>query len=245
MATCAALACLGRADAALAQYRWNTGDRVMCNPVSPAPQHEQWYQAGTVLPFKPGDGQDGSWFRVKADADGRELYCPIGQVRPGAGAPARQAQGPAGAPRPMTAPTGAQTRTDIQPPGLLKCPITQTPVKNGAAPNPELLKRIIRCAKGEKPVAPTTEGAVSVDGVTVQIGQPRAWSYRQDAGNGQAGTRVWPVRASYDVRTHYWAAVEESTGWIRVLNFYVDPFGEWKIGSEESIRGGTFQRLNR
>lgn len=31
--------------------------------------------------------------------------------------------------------------------------------------------------------------------------------------------------------------------WIRILNFYVDGFGEWQIGSEEPVKSATTQRV--
>lgn len=129
------------------------------------------------------------------------------------------------------------------PAGLLDCPVEQPTVANGSSPDPELLKRIIRCAKGEKPVRPGEEGAVGVEVHSVQIGASRPWSYRQDAGNGQVGTVVYPVKATYTVRTYYRAATEAEEKAIRVLDFYVDPFGEWKIGSEELVRSAVAQRI--
>ena len=118
-------------------------------------------------------------------------------------------------------------------------------MKNGAKPDPEVLKKVIRCAKGEKPVSAGQEGAVAVEILGLQVGAPRKWSYRQDSGNGQVGTIVYPVRATYTVRTLYRAATEEEAGWMRVLNVYVDPFGEWRIGSEEPVRPGTARRIPR
>ena len=67
--------------------------------------------------------------------------------------------------------------------------------------------------------------------------------YRQDQGNGQVGTLVYPVKATYTVRTLYRAATEVEENWIRVLNVYVDPFGEWRIGSEETVKAGTARRI--
>ena len=127
--------------------------------------------------------------------------------------------------------------------GPLTCPVQQAPAKNGSAPNPELLKRIIRCHKGEKTVPANSEGAVGVEVTALQVGSPRPWSYRQDSGTGQAGTIVYPVKATYTVRTFYRAATEEEKDWIRVLNFYVDGFGEWRVGSEEPVKPGTPSRI--
>lgn len=125
----------------------------------------------------------------------------------------------------------------------LSCPIAQTAVAADAKPDIELFKQLIRCKKGEKSVAAGDEGAVSVDVASLKIGQPRPWSYRQDAGSGQEGTQVYPVKATYTIRTHYRAATEEEAGWVRILNFYVDGFGEWQIGSEEPVQSPTTQRV--
>ncbi len=129
------------------------------------------------------------------------------------------------------------------PAGPLTCPVTQSPTKNGADPEPELFKRIIRCAKGEKTVSIGEEGSVEVEVKSLQIGSSRPWSYRQDSGNGTEDTIVYPVKATYTVRTLYRAATEVEKDWIRILNFYVDSFGEWRIGSEEAIKAGTAERI--
>ncbi|HWS25224.1 MAG TPA: hypothetical protein VN259_01495 [Xanthomonadales bacterium] len=125
----------------------------------------------------------------------------------------------------------------------LSCPITQTAVSADAKPEVELFKQILRCKKGEKSVAAGDEGAVTVEVTALQVGAPRPWTYRQDSGSGQEGTQVYPVKATYTVRTHYRAATEVEAGWIRILNFYVDSFGEWQIGSEEPVKSPTTERV--
>lgn len=126
---------------------------------------------------------------------------------------------------------------------FVECPVAQKTVKNGAKPDAELFKKLIRCKKGEKAVQPGDEGAVLVEVSNLQIGTQRPWSYRQDTGSGTAGTLVYPVKATYSVKTLYRAATEVEEGWIRVLNFYVNSFGEWQIGSEESVQAGKFKRI--
>lgn len=126
---------------------------------------------------------------------------------------------------------------------ILSCPIAQKQVKNGAKPDAELFKKIVRCKKGEKTVKKGDEGAVRVDVTALQIGSSRPWSYRQDSGNGQVGTLVYPVKASYTVSTLYRSATEVEEGWIRILNFSVNPFGEWEIGSEEPVKSPTTKRV--
>ena len=122
---------------------------------------------------------------------------------------------------------------------IIGCPIQQPPVKNGAKPNPELLKRIIQCNKGEAAATKGMDGAVTVDVASVQIGTPRKWDILRDMGNGNASTWVYPVKAMYTVKTFYRTRTIVSAGWIRILNFYVNAFGEWDSGSEEPVKMGT------
>lgn len=126
---------------------------------------------------------------------------------------------------------------------ILDCPVTQTAVAADAKPDVELFKQLVRCKKGEKGVPAGSEGAVTVEVSALKVGAPRPWSYRQDAGSGQEGTMVYPVKATYTVRTHYRAATEIEADWMRILNFYVDGFGEWQIGSEEPVKSPSSSRV--
>lgn len=130
----------------------------------------------------------------------------------------------------VAAPISAQPRP------VLACPVSQPPAKNGARPDPELLKKLVRCKKGEKGVEKGSEGAVTVDVAAVQIGEPRKWSYAQDIGNGKLDTVVYPVKVTYSVRTHYRTRISAEDNWIRIMNFYVNAFGEWQSGSEEPVK---------
>lgn len=125
---------------------------------------------------------------------------------------------------------------------ILECPISQTAVAADAQPDTELFTQLVRCKKGEKAVPAGSEGAVTVSVDSLKVAAPRPWSYRQDAGSGQEGTQVYPVKVSYTVRTHYRAATEVEEGWVRILNFYVDGFGEWQIGSEEPVKSPVVRR---
>lgn len=238
---------------AVASQTYQPGDRVECNFVgSLAPQHEKYFEPGTVEPFQPGDQPDGSWYRVRADSNKVEYPCRVEHIREIRGAPAAaQAQpqtAPARAPAParpagtgqVIARNAAPAATDLD---FLNCPVQQEPVENGDAPDSETVKLVIRCAKGEKAVPAGQEGAVKVDVVSVQIGRSRPWTYAQDRGNGNEDTVVYPVKATYNVRTIYRAATEVEEGWVRILNFYVNAFGEWQIGSEENVRTGAFRRI--
>ncbi len=245
------------AGLASAQAKYSTGDRVLCNVVGMTdPKYEKYYEKGTVLAFRRGDGEDGSWYRVKADSNGVEYYCKLDVLRPLAAAavpPAAPATAAAPAapatlavPKAAAAPAAPQAPAQRDAPALtafVQCPVAQPPSRNGARPDPALLMKLIRCAKGEKPVPPGQEGAVQVAVSAVQVGTSRPWSYRQDKGNGQVDTLVYPVKATYTVRTLYRAATEVEEDWIRILNVYVNPFGEWQIGSEEPIKPGAARRI--
>jgi hypothetical protein len=226
---------------ARAQGPYKAGDRVECNTIgSAAPQYAKYWEKGTVMEFRANDQPDGSWYRVKIDSNKVEHYCRVEFIRPATGtvpvAPKPVGQIDNGADKETGAPPVAE---------FLTCPIEQKPVRNGSRPNSELLKKLIRCAKREKPVDEGDEGAVKVDIASVQIGAPRSWSYRQDQGNGKAGTVVYPVKATYSITTYYRTATEVEEGWVRILNFYVNAFGEWQIGSEEPVKSPKVQRIQK
>jgi len=228
-----------------AQGKYKPGDRVECNTIgSSDAKYEKYYEKGTVLPFREGDGPDGSWYRVKADSNKVEYYCKIEHIRPIAAAGPNQ-------PNKIETTGGAdklepkEAKDALAKREFVECPVKQKQVKNGSRPDAEVLKKIIRCAKREKAVEEGDEGAVTVDISDIQIGASRPWSYRQDSGNGKPGTIVYPVKATYTVKTFYRTATEVEEGWIRILNFYVNAFGEWQIGSEENVKSPKVQRIQK
>lgn len=229
-----------------AQGRYKPGDRVECNTIgSSEPKHEKYYEKGTVMAFRDNDQPDGSWYRVKADSNKVEYYCRVEHIRPFAGATqTRTENNPAKVEGPGEKPTVQTTALSAQG-DFVECPIKQKQVRNGSRPDAELFKKIIRCAKGEKAVEEGDEGAVKVEISTIQIGASRPWSYSQDLGNARPGTVVYPVKATYTVKTFYRTATEVEEGWIRILNFYVNAFGEWQIGSQENVKSPKVQRIQR
>lgn len=232
--------------AAQAQGRYKPGDRVECNTIgSSDAKYEKYYEKGTVMPFRDNDQPDGSWYRVKADSNKVEYYCRVEHIRSTAGGNQTKPETKAENNRPSNAkPTEA--KTEIAADGeYVDCPVPQKKVKNGSRPDAELLKKIIRCAKGEKAVEEGDEGAVKVEISAIQIGASRPWSYSQDLGNAKPGTVVYPVKATYTVKTFYRTATEVEEGWIRILNFYVNAFGEWQIGSEENVKSPKVRRIQR
>lgn len=196
------------------------------------------------MAFRPNDQPDGSWYRVKADSNKVEYYCKVEHIRPIAGASTPSGT-PGGKNRPA-AEKPAATETEAPAAGdFVECPIKQKQARNGSRPDPELLKKLIRCAKREKAVEEGDEGAVKVEISAIQIGAARPWTYRQDQGNGKVGTMVYPVKPTYTVKTFYRTATEVEEGWIRILNFYVNAFGEWQIGSEENVKSPKVQRIQK
>ena len=231
--------------AAAQTLQYKSGDRVECDTT----ESGKWWTKGTVQPFQKGDfggGQepDGSWYRFKADYNGVEYPCKPKFMRSIAGA---KTEKPTNNEKPQQTEreiTNEENET-VTNGDFLECPVEQKQVKKGARPDAELVKKIIRCKKGEMAVTEGEEGAVKVEISSIQIGAARPWTYAQDQGNGKAGTLVYPVKATYTVKTFYRNATEVEEGWIRILNFYVNAFGEWQIGSEETIKAGKSKRINK
>lgn len=223
-----------------AQLKYKPGDRVECDTTETGKRRVK----GVIMPFQKGDfggGQepDGSWYRFKADYNEVEYPCKPDFIRPIAGANTNKDEEKQESEE--TKPGEKETPADGD---FLECPVEQKAVKAGARPDAELFKKIIRCSKGEQPIPEGyKEGAVAVEVSTIQIGASRPWSYSQDIGNAKPGTVVYPVKASYTVKTFYLNATEVSEGWIRILNFYVNAFGEWQIGSEEPVKAGKTKRI--
>jgi hypothetical protein len=126
---------------------------------------------------------------------------------------------------------------------ILACPVNQPSVKNGAKPDGELLKKLVQCKKGEKSAEPGYDGAVTVDVSAIQIGESRKWSPSRDSGNGKLETIVYPVKVTYSVRTHYKTRIAAEDNAIRILNFYVNAFGEWQSGSEEQVKSAEVRSI--
>jgi hypothetical protein len=226
----------------LAQGKYKPGDRVECNTIgSSEAKYEKYYEKGTVMPFRDNDQPDGSWYRFKADSNKVEYYCRVEHIRAIAGTETKKEN--------KVEKTEDKEKTEEnETPAegdFVECPVKQKQVKNGSRPNAEVLKKIIRCAKGEKAVEEGDEGAVTVEISGLVIGAARPWTYRQDQGNGKLGTVVYPVKATYTVKTFYRTATEVEEGWVRILNFYVNAFGEWQIGSEENVKSSKFKRIQK
>lgn len=120
---------------------------------------------------------------------------------------------------------------------ILPCPTPQKPAKNGAAPEVELVKKVLRCRLGEKAAPKGYDGAVTIEIGAVQIGKPRQWDRLLDTDGGVPGkTTVYPVKVTYTEKTHYRGRTEVNENWIRIFNFFVNGFDEWQYGSTQPVK---------
>lgn len=229
--------------------KYKPGDRVECDTMAIG----KWFK-GTVLPFLENDEPEkfkdktGKFFyihRVRLDNEA--------STRPAGGMcftdRTRLLSGGAAAKSPPVDKSVGEVTVDEnntlsadRP--ILDCPVEQTKVKNGARPDGELIKKIIRCDKGEIPAQKGLDGAVTVDVTALQIGASRPWIYAQDIG-GKPGMIIYPVKVTYTVKTFYRNRTEVNENWIRIINFYVNDFGEWQSGSEEPVKSPQIKDIPR
>lgn len=228
--------------------KFKPGNRVECDAAGIG----DWLK-GTVLPFEEKDNPD-----LDKDKTGKYFY--IHRVRLDREASTRPAggmcftdrtrllTGAAVAPPPVDDSVGKVTTDENNTLSadrpILECPVEQTKVKNGARPAAELLKKIVRCDKGEKPASKGYDGAVTVDVTALQVGTSRPWIYSQDIG-GKPGTTIYLVRVTYTVKTFYRNRTTVDENWVRTINFYVNDFGEWQSGSEEPIKSPQSKDIPR
>ena len=221
---------------------FKVGDRVLCDKAG----IDSW-EKGTIMPLLKSDFKDGTVYRVRLDVQARNgMYLEGIIVTPEKIKPSNE---PAYQPE-KTAKTVGKVTVDAdntlsadRP--ILDCPIQQPRVANGARPNSELLKKLIRCRKGEKPASKGYDGAVTIDITSLQVYPPRKWSYSADDGTGSPGTLVYPVKVTYTENTFYRTQTEVSENWMRIINFYVNAVGEWAISSEESVKMGVRKHIPR
>ncbi|MEK7723573.1 MAG: hypothetical protein AAB336_04440, partial [Acidobacteriota bacterium] len=229
--------------------KFKQGDRVECDTMNIG----KWFK-GTVLPFEKKDEPEkakdktGKYFyihRVRMDNEA--------SLRPEGGMcftdRTRLLTGAAATPPAVDNSVGKVTvdenNTLSADRPIMDCPVAQPKVKNGARPNAELIKKIVRCDKGELPAQKGLDGAVTVDVTAIQFGAPRPWSPIADSGDGKKGTMVHPVKVTYTVKTFYRTRTVVDENWIRVINFYVNEFGEWQSGSEEPVKSPQSKDIPR
>ena len=229
--------------------KFKPGDRVECD----ASGINDWLK-GTVLPFKENDNpslekdKSGKYFyihRVRLDKyastkpEGGLCFTDRIRLLTGADAATPTVDNSVGA---VTTDENNTLSADRP---IMECPVAQTKIRNGARPNAELLKKIIRCDKGELPAQKGLDGAVTVDVTKLEIGAPRPWSPNADSGDGKRGTTVYPVKVTYTVRTFYRTRTVVEENWVRIINFSVNSVGEWQSGSEEPVKSPVLKDIPR
>lgn len=240
---------IGGAADAQTGAKFKPGDRVECD----ASGINDWLK-GTVLAFKENDNPG-----LEKDKSGKYFYIhrvrldKYASTKPDGGLcftdRTRLLSGVDAAPPPVDNSVGKVTtdadNTLSADREILDCPVEQRKAANGSRPSAELLKKIVRCDKGELPAQKGLDGAVTVDVTALSIGAPRAWSPLADSGDGKRGTAVFPVKVTYTVKTFYRTRTAVEENWIRVINFYVNSFGEWQSGSEEPVKSPQIKDIPR
>jgi len=222
--------------------KYKIGDRVECDRTG-----RQAWEKGTVVPLRKTDFQDGRIYRVLLDSYSKAgLYldghdCTVESMRLLAGAAPFKGQTSA---IPVGNATVDDDNTLSADRPILECPVPQPKVGNGARPDIELFKKIIRCRKGEKTARKGSDGAVAIEVTSLLPGATRPWEYGRDMG-GKPGTIIHPVKATFHYKTFYRSGTQVSQNWISIINFYVNAFGEWETGSEESIKMGDTLNVPR
>lgn len=79
----------------------------------------------------------------------------------------------------------------------------------------------------EKPAPAGSDGAVTVEVQSVQIGQPRLWRV-SDNGGGQPGTTVYPAKVHWTRRTHYRTRTAVVESWW-IMSCFKNGFGDWVV----------------
>lgn len=183
---------------------YKVGDRVLCRDGGV-------YVPGTVTQVELGPDGLPQAYKIRFDSTGREwnIYNRASNFKVGES----PAQAPAaGQPGGTTTDPGnaagsnkheAADGTVLADRPILDCgALSQPPARNGDSPPVELLKKLMRCALGERPADPGSDGAVTVDIEQASVQGNRPWQ-RTDHAQAGPGTLVWPIEVTYTVKTFY------------------------------------------
>jgi hypothetical protein len=98
---------------------------------------------------------------------------------------------------------------------------------NASAPTAQDITASLK-AINEKPAAPGSDGAVTVEVLNVKIGDRRKWHFA-DGGDGTPETDLWSVRVHYLIRTHYRTRTMVYD-WDKPMAVFRNGLGEWQVG---------------
>lgn len=126
---------------------------------------------------------------------------------------------------------------------VLDCKNLKQPSARNGQPLPtELAKNLIRCLY-EKPSAPGSDGATTMDVIEFKPGAPHRWVKNVDSGaGGTPDTLVYPVRVKWSQKTFYRTYNQLQTDNERVFTCYVD-VDKWYCGSAQFIKDGDKKQI--
>lgn len=102
----------------------------------------------------------------------------------------------------------------------------KTAAKPSGAPTAAIVAQKMR-ALWVRPAAAGYDGATTVVIHSVVIGRPRPWSIL-DGGGGNRGTKVWPAKVHWTLRTHYRTRTEvRERHWN--VSCFKNGFNEWVV----------------
>jgi hypothetical protein len=126
---------------------------------------------------------------------------------------------------------------------LLDCDNLKTgPARNGQRPDPELMKKIIRCL-WEDPGKPGLRAPRKIDIAEFVQGGTRRWNVNNDMGSGATiDTVVYQFRVKYDSTTFNREDNEVELGHQGLFKCWVG-LDKWQCGEDDIIKWGQTKRI--
>ena len=98
--------------------------------------------------------------------------------------------------------------------------------EDSGAPSKTIIEEKLK-ALWERKADPGMDGAKTVTVHSVQIGEPRAWT-RNDGNGGRYGTKVYPAKVHWTLRTHYRTRTRvQERRWI--MSCFKNTHGDWVV----------------
>jgi hypothetical protein len=124
---------------------------------------------------------------------------------------------------------------------IIDCDFKQPTARNGSAPPPELMKKLIRCIF-EKESPPESEGAQTVDIGEFQIGTPRKWIAYEDRSDGKPGTVIYPIKTTWTWK-HFQRTYTTAQTKVQIFDCNVNSFSNWECSPSTLIKDGPVKSI--